>query len=178
VRFLRARSFFFNTLPTLLPKTTGVGHHRMSRPIAGSRLGASGSHLRYEPGLGVNSSNSALKQTAAGFFAEESLNVRPFLRRLTERYRRLSSPHWRTMRSQRSRTHTKPGRQRWWHIPQKISATRAAPFMRSSRCGIRAQPMASRFAQLVDALNRESRQILHRCLRNCVFPGARASCFD
>jgi hypothetical protein len=28
--------------------------------------------------------------------------------------------------------------------------------------------MTSRFAQLVNALNRESRQILHRFLRNCV----------
>jgi hypothetical protein len=28
--------------------------------------------------------------------------------------------------------------------------------------------MASRFAQLVDALNRESRQILHHSPRNCV----------
>jgi hypothetical protein len=80
----------------------------------------------------------------------------------------LPSPHWRTMRSQRARPHPESRRQRWWHIPQKISATRAAPFMRSSRCGICAQPVASRFAHLVDALNRESRQILHRCLRNCV----------
>jgi hypothetical protein len=78
------------------------------------------------------------------------------------------SPHWRTVRSQRSRTHTESGRQRWWDIAQRVSARRAAPFVRSSRCGIRAQPMASRFAQLVDALNRESRQILHRFLRNCV----------
>jgi len=80
----------------------------------------------------------------------------------------LPPPHRRTMRSQCARTHTKSRSQRWWHIPQKISAARTASFMRSSRCGIRAQPMASRFAQLVDALNRESRQILHRCLRNCV----------
>jgi hypothetical protein len=79
----------------------------------------------------------------------------------------LPPPHWRTMRSQCSRTHTESRRQRWWNISQKISATRAASFMRSSRCGIRAQPMAARFTQLVDALNRESRQILHRCLRNC-----------
>jgi hypothetical protein len=78
------------------------------------------------------------------------------------------SPHWRAVRSQRSRTHTESGRQRWWDIAQRVSARRAAPFVRSSRCGIRAQPMASRFAQLVDALNRESRQILHRFLRNCV----------
>src|ERR1700732_4242163 len=78
------------------------------------------------------------------------------------------SAHWRTVRSQCSRTHAESGRQGWWYISQRISATRAASFVRSSRCGIRAQPMTSRFAQLVDALNRESRQILHRFLRNCV----------
>ena len=81
---------------------------------------------------------------------------------------RLSSTHWGTMRSQRSRAHTKSRRQRWWDIPQKISAAGTAPFMRGNRRGIRAQPMASRFAQLVDALNRESRQILHHSSRNCV----------
>jgi hypothetical protein len=37
--------------------------------------------------------------------------------------------------------------------------------MRGSRRGIRAQPMTPRFAQLVDALNRESRQILHHASR-------------
>jgi len=81
---------------------------------------------------------------------------------------RLSSTHWGTMRSQCPRTHAKSRCQRWWDIAQKISATRAAPLMRGSRRGIGAQPMTSRFAQLVDALNRESRQILHHSLRNCV----------
>jgi len=80
----------------------------------------------------------------------------------------LSSTHWGTMRSQSSRAHTKSRRQGRWYIPQKISAAGATPFVRSSRRGIRAQPMASRFAQLVDALNRESRQILHHSPRNCV----------
>jgi hypothetical protein len=78
------------------------------------------------------------------------------------------SAHWRTMRSQRSRTHTESRRQGWWNIAQRISAARAASFVRSSRRGIRAQPMTARFAQLVDALHCESRQILHRFLRNCV----------
>jgi hypothetical protein len=81
---------------------------------------------------------------------------------------RSPSPHWRAVRSQCSRTHTESRCQRWWDIAQRISATRTAPFMRRSRCGIRAQPMTSRFAQLVDALNRESRQILHHSPRNCV----------
>ena len=85
----------------------------------------------------------------------------------TEAARSLS-PHRRTVRSQCSRTHTESGCQGRWNISQRISTTRAAPFMRGSRRGIRAQPMTSRFAQLVDALNRESRQILHRFLRNCV----------
>jgi hypothetical protein len=80
----------------------------------------------------------------------------------------LPSTHWWTMRSQCARSHPKSRRQRRWDIPQKISATRAASFMRGSCCGIRAQPMTPRFAQLVDALNRESRQILHHSLRNCV----------
>ena len=78
------------------------------------------------------------------------------------------SPHWRAVRSQCSRTHTESRCQRWWDIAQRISATRTAPFMRRSRCGICAQPMTSRFAHLVDALNRESRQILHHSPRNCV----------
>jgi hypothetical protein len=81
---------------------------------------------------------------------------------------RSASPHRRAVRSQCSRTHTESRRQGWWDVAQRISATRAAPFVRSSRRGIRAQPMTSRFAQLVDALHRESRQILHRFLRNCV----------
>jgi len=81
---------------------------------------------------------------------------------------RSASPHRRAVRSQGSRTHTESRRQGWWDVAQRISATRAAPFVRSSRRGIRAQPMTSRFAQLVDALHRESRQILHRFLRNCV----------
>jgi hypothetical protein len=81
---------------------------------------------------------------------------------------RSPSPHGRAMRSQGSRAHTKSGREGWWYIPQRISATRAASFVRGSRRGIRAQPVTARFAQLVDALNRESRQILHRFLRNCV----------
>jgi hypothetical protein len=123
-QFLQARSFVFNTLQTLLPKTGGWG----------------GTELSYDPAL------SFVRWTATSS----------------------PSPHWRTIRSQGARTHTESRRQRWWHISQKISATRAAPFVRGSRCGIRAQPMASRFTQLVDALNGESRQILHRCLRNCV----------
>jgi len=80
----------------------------------------------------------------------------------------LPSTHWWTMRSQCARAHTKSRRQRWWDIPQKVSATRTATFMRGSRRSIRAQPMTPRFAQLVDALDRESRQILHHSLRNCV----------
>jgi hypothetical protein len=80
----------------------------------------------------------------------------------------LPSPHWGTMRSQCSRAHTKSRCQRWWDVPQKISAARTATFMRGSRRGIRAQPMTPRFAQLVDALNCESRQILHHASRNCV----------
>ena len=83
------------------------------------------------------------------------------------------SPHGRTVRSQCSGTHTESGCQGWWDISQRISTTRAAPRMRGSRRGIRAQPMTSRFAQLIDALNRESRQILHRFLRNCVAPASR-----
>ena len=81
---------------------------------------------------------------------------------------RSASPHRRAVRSQCSRTHTESRRQGWWDVAQRISATRAATFVRSGRRGIRAQPMTSRFAQLVDALHRESRQILHRFLRNCV----------
>jgi hypothetical protein len=36
--------------------------------------GAPGSHLRLNPGLRVNFSNSALKQAAAGLLAEKALN--------------------------------------------------------------------------------------------------------
>jgi hypothetical protein len=131
--------------------------------------GAGGYHSGgMNPSLGVNFSNSALKQTAEGFSRGGVFKCANFSLLINGALTTLPPPHRRTIRSQCSRTHTKSGRKRWWDIPQKISATRAAPFMRSSRCGIRAQPMAPRFAQLVDALNRESRQILHRCLRNCV----------
>jgi hypothetical protein len=78
------------------------------------------------------------------------------------------SPHRRAMGGQSSRTHTKSGCQGWGNISQRISAARAAPHVRSSRRGIRAQPMAARFAQLINALNCESRQILHHSLKNCV----------
>jgi hypothetical protein len=83
---------------------------------------------------------------------------------------RSPTPHRRTMGSQRSRTHPESGCKGWWDIAQRISATRAAPFMRGSCRGVRPQPMTSRFAQLIDALNRESRQILHHSPRNCVAP--------
>jgi hypothetical protein len=80
---------------------------------------------------------------------------------------RSPSPHRRAVRSKCSRTHTESRCQGRWDISQRISAARAAPFVRSSCSGIRTQPMTARFAQLVDALNCESRQILHRFLRNC-----------
>lgn len=82
--------------------------------------------------------------------------------------RRLSLPHRRAMRSQRPGTHAKSGRQGWRDVAQKISAARAAAFVRSSRRGVRAQPVTPRFAQLVYALNRESRQILHRSPLSCL----------
>lgn len=82
--------------------------------------------------------------------------------------RRLSLPHRRAMRSQRPGTHAKSGCQGWRDVAQKISAARAAAFVRSSRRGVRAQPVTPRFAQLVYALNRESRQILHRSPLSCL----------
>lgn len=65
------------------------------------------------------------------------------------------------MRSQGARAHAKTRRQWRRHVAQRISAARATAYVRSCGRGVRAQPVAPRFTQLIDALDGKSWQILH-----------------
>jgi hypothetical protein len=78
-------------------------------------------------------------------------------------FSRGDSPRTRPQRSRRQRagSHTEMWRQRRGNRAEKIAAARAAAVAGDMIHGIRAEPMAARFAKWIDALNGEARQVLH-----------------
>ena len=81
--------------------------------------------------------------------------------KLSARDARLAPPHGGSVGGQRPGPHAKSGCQRWRYIAQRVPAARAASFVGGRRRGIRTQPVPPGLAQLIDALHRESWQILH-----------------
>lgn len=67
---------------------------------------------------------------------------------------------WRTC-CERPRTHAEARAERWRHVAKRIAAARAAALVAECAGGIRAEPVASRFALRIDALHGEPGQKLH-----------------
>src|SRR5438445_10493026 len=64
-------------------------------------------------------------------------------------------------RRQRAWAHPEARAERRRHIAERLTTTRAAPFVTKCTRGIRAQPVASCFALRVNALHGEAGQELH-----------------